>query len=197
MAFPRTFVMGLVMSAGWPQKRGTFRKKRVVNGVLASGAVDQLAQSSAMLGAEDPVTARRLFASCFPADKDWTEPSVDEVFAMLQFEIVDASAAADPTEALVDRDFRRLLLVREELPWEGDHSFYTAPIFEEMITFACLRYLYWGLKEPDAVRHWMAQEDAVRPASLERARASGLALDEGFTGEASEVVASLKQIISG
>lgn len=196
MAFPKTFVTMLVRQAGWPQERGTFRKKVVVNGLVAAGAVDQLAHACAMLAATQPDVAQRLFASCFQTEKDWTEASNDEMFREFGQVANAASSLDDPASALVNERFRSLLLSQEEIPWDGENGFSTGTVAEEQIVWACLNSLYWGFTRPDDVKRWMAVDDEGATDSMSRARAAGVEFDEGSDGTNSELLDGFREVLS-
>lgn len=188
MAFPLACVESLLTAAGWPHQQGVFRKRRVVHALIALGAVRQLAEASAMLGATVPITAQRLFASMFESDKDWSDADSNELFEELDELSAQARSALflDPFFPLIGSEFIIALNRPDEIAWDGDDGFTTpGNLIDVSVTRAYLRSLYWGLSKPDQVRRWMAAKDAGETLPRPLAKAAGVEL----AGESADVVA--------
>lgn len=167
--FSQYFVFGLLQEMAWPRRKGVFRRKQIVPGLIVDLAVAEMVEASAAIAAADRGAGLRLFASCFVVDKDWTAADVDELFVEMDQDCVEA-VRNGPYETFVEERYATL---GDEIPWETVTSDATG-----RFNWGCLSAAYWGISDPDAVRADVArrltQQAEVRP----RAEAAGVIFEE-------------------
>lgn len=168
------FVSDLLREAGWPKKQGILRKN-VVDTKVLDGAIDQMINWAASIGAGRPQLGLRVLAEMF-RNRDWDSdnaPSIRDFINEMrsQNSAWAGSKAMAPKEVVSPSRFARL-----------GKTIDAGKLTDEQMRTAleqfCLEGLLWGIANPEAFGSWYAAyvEDSDRKRSL--ARAHGLDIEE-------------------
>lgn len=150
--FGQYFVVGLLREAGWPQKQGIFRKN-VVDTVVLDGAVDQMVDWAAGIGAGHPKLALQMIAEMF-RERDWSgdnAPSIKQFIEGIRSEndAWNGISTMPPKEVVSPTRFT-------QLGRTIDAQKLTDPQMRTALEHFCLQGLLWGLANPDSFIAWYA-----------------------------------------
>lgn len=144
------FVKNLLREAGWPRKKGILRKD-VVDTTILDGAIDQMVDWAAAIGAGRPKLGLQVLAEMF-RDRDWTSdnaPSIQQFIDTMRLE--NSAWAGDvclaPREIV---DPNRFAQIGKTI----DAKKLTDKQMRIALEQFCLEGLLWGFANPDAFRAW-------------------------------------------
>lgn len=183
------FVTGLLREAGWPRRKGFFDSTAVIDIIILDGAIDQMVDWAAVLGAGRPTLALQTIAEVF-RDRDWSGDDRPNIKAFIE------SARADKESWRATGGFAPHDVVqRTRFAGDGYHQAAegilktgtkwkapTMPVkeFKELrlpLEHWFLEGVLWGLANPEAFETWYQTDYHDKMTGLPQMREAGLAVD--------------------
>jgi hypothetical protein len=165
------FVVNLCREAGWPRTTGLFLKKSVIDTVIFDGAIDQMINWAASLGAGRPKLALQMIAEMF-RNRDWSGDNAPSILEFIEAARngLQAWSSRDPVapQDVVERpSFTRLgkTIGAEKL---------TDPQMRMALEQFCLQGILWGLANPGLFAEWYDGYWQDADGSLALAKAAGV-----------------------
>jgi hypothetical protein len=167
------FVSSLLREAGWPKKRGFF-KKQAIDTIILDGVIDQMVEWAAAIGAGRPTLALQTIAEIF-RDRDWSSdsaPSIKQFIESARAEIESwrVTNASAPHDAVKLSRFARTgptvdatLLTDERIRLGLEQWF--------------LEGVLWGFANPEVFEKWYNSRFEDQSRRLPFMRQSGLVID--------------------
>lgn len=164
------FVSGLLREAGWPQKKGILRKN-VVDTTILDGAIDQMVDWAAAIGAGRPKVGLQVLAEMF-RDRDWASDNAPSIRKFIDgMRLKNSAWAGDsylaPREIVSPNRFA-------QLGKTIDAGRLTDERMRTALEQFCLEGLLWGFANPEAFCAWYVGYLEDADGSRARARASGV-----------------------
>ena len=184
------FITSFLKQAGWPKRRGLFNSDAVVDTRIADGAIDQMVDWSAALGACRPRLALKIIA-CMFHDKDWESENAPRILDFINetrnlWDTLGNKAPHDiVTSIKLSKDFGKMIKAKD-LNYNRIRT-----VFEQI----CLEGLLWGLANPDRFKTWYELQEKSFKERLPVCKNLGLAVNAVPT--LSEFLRESEEILNG
>lgn len=167
------FVSGLLQEAGWPKKKGLF-KKEVIDTIILDGAIDQMVDWAAGIGAGRPTLALQAIAEMFRG-RDWNGDNAPSIKRFIESVRAENESWRE-TNIIAPRD------VVKPTRFAKAHPTLDAKKFaDEWIRISLeqwfLEGLLWGFANPAVFEKWYYSRIGDQTKRLAFMRQSGLVVD--------------------